>query len=93
MVAWLNLGRDFKVGNVKSLSVARGGGELKRSSINKMEFLAHSARSKMNPFTTQTSVVSSLRKGRWRREDEHPAADHVEIATHIHWAHYIHHLV
>lgn len=93
MVAWLNLGRDFKVGNVKSLSVARGGGELKRSSINKMEFLAHSARSKVASFTTQTSVVSSLRKGGWRREDEHPAANHVETATHIHWAHYIHYLV
>lgn len=56
MVAWLNLGRDFMVGNVKSLSAARGAGELKKSSINKMEFLAHSARSKVDPFTTQTSV-------------------------------------
>lgn len=77
----MNLGRDFKVGNVKSLSVAREGGELKRSSINKVKFLAHSARSRMNPFTTQTSVVSSLRKGGWRREDERPAANHVEIVT------------
>lgn len=50
------IGRDFKEGNVKSLAVARGGGDWKRFSVSKMEFPTHYARSKMNLSTTKTSV-------------------------------------
>lgn len=63
--------RIIKGGNDRSLAVAGGGGDLKRFSVDKMEFPAHSATSKTNPFPTKAFFGSALRKGMWRREDEH----------------------
>lgn len=96
MVAWWNpadikmegasavLEDNFKDGNVRSLAVARGGGDLKRFSVAKIEFPAHSARSKMNSFITQTSVACGRGKmSTCLRDDATAAANHVEIATHI----------
>lgn len=44
---------------------------MERFSLTNTKFPTYSAGSKMNPFTTQTSVVPALRKDLWKREDEH----------------------